>query len=365
MQSLIEENIKKFMRKSYHNRRILTATGEDFPTLIRSVDNGYTPIKFPTQTEGETGERIFDLPEIPYLAKRGDMPLMLFRGSFPTNSDGAYMTDPKVLAEQRDTLLVEGHDYILSGSRERPTAVKLLKFAAADWDYEENGQTKHRDIHFYYYGLGSVLTADDMYNFFTKNLVSTIAEITQLAVKEFFADNINIANLIVVKDGKCEVHDTTEIGTIKMWGNVNSPKNIEGKRLNYRECNGDTVTRSQYPALFEAWNVSGDSLVLPDLRGRFPIGHGTINDEFGGQKILAARSTGGEWKHKITIDEMPEHSHNINFGRHDGDGTYKDTSFLTPDTSGAPKDRISSTGGNQPMSLLPAYCAVTFIVRVK
>ncbi|MCH5149865.1 MAG: tail fiber protein [Spirochaetales bacterium] len=355
------ENIRQFMRKSYHNRRITTETGADFPTLIRSVDNGFSPIKYPTSTEGITGERIIDLPEIPYRASSIDMPILLFRGGYPTDGNGDYITAPMVLA-QSENRLKEGIDYILSGSRERPTAVKLLTFAVGDW-LDDNGQ--YKDIHYCYYGLGSVLSATDLYNFWTKNFIASVAEITRLAVAELFADEVNFSDLIRVNDGKCEVHDTTEIGTIKMWGVANSlPKNLEGGS-NYLLCDGSLITKTDYPLLFDAWGITTATTRLPNFIGRFPVGCGVIKDEYGKEFRFHQRENGGEWEHIITKDEMPKHSHNLVVGRHDGDGTWKDTAFLTPGTDWDTQRDVRETGGSQPMSLIPAYCAVAFIVRVK
>lgn len=364
MQELIDSEIKNYMRKSYNNRRIYPETGENVPTLIRSIDDGFTPIKFPTKTEGISGKRVFDLPEIPYRAESAAKPIMLFRGNFPADASGSYITDKDVLVSAAN-ILVEGTDYILSGSKERPQVVELINAAAGDWTYTDtSGKTKYYDIHFQYYGLGSVITAFDMENLQNENIKTKNAEIDRLTAAELTADDVNFADgAIRANAAGCEVRDTTEIGIIKMWGGTDLPKNIDGES-NYLWLDGSVISSNDYPALFKAWGVTASQMRLPNFKGRFPIGAGEITNEFDTKQTFTLRNTGGEWKHKITVDEMPSHNHNIGLGRENGDGSYKTTAFLTPGTSWRERD-TDKTGGDTPISMLPAYVVVNFIVRYR
>lgn len=361
MKELIKNGIKNYMRKSYHNRRILTQSGENVPALIRSIDDGQTPIKFPTTTEGFSNERIFDLPEIPYRAEQAAKPILLFRGNFPADSNGQPITDVAVLTAS-ENCLQEGTDYILSGSKERPTAVKLIN-PGTEWTYTDtSGKTLYHDINYYFHGLGTVLTAFDFENLQNKNIKTDVAEIRDVSAENAYMDEINVAELIRVITGKCEVRDTTEIGIIKMWGGVDLPKNIDGGS-NYLWCNGEIIAKDDYPALFEAWGITDDTMPLPDFAGRVPVGFGEY-EENGNTYNTNVFDYGGERKHQITIDEMPKHSHNLSLGRKNGDGSYKDTEFLTAGTDW--KERVTATaGGDQPMSLMPPYIGVKFIVRYK
>ena len=361
MKELIENSIKNYMRKSYHNRRILTQSGENVPALIRSIDDGQTPIKFPTTTEGFSNERIFDLPEIPYRAEQAAKPILLFRGNFPTDSNGQPITDVAVLAAS-ENCLQEGVDYVLSGSKERPTAVKLIN-PGAEWTYTDTaGKTLYRDINYYYYGLGTVLTAFDFENFQNESIKTKKAEINDLSVGEFLSDEANIAELIRVIAGKCEVRDTTEIGIIKMWGGKDLPKNIDGDS-NYLWCDGKTIAKDDYPALFEAWGITANTMPLPNFAGRVPVGFGEY-EEKGNKYNTNVFDYGGERMHKITIEEMPKHGHNIKFGRRDLYVDNYGVSFATTETSGFDRG-ADPTGGDQPISLMPPYIGVKFIVRYK
>lgn len=361
MKDIIENSVKNYMRKSYHNRRIVTESGANVPTLIRSIDNGQTPIKFPTATEGQSGERIFDLPEIPYRAEQAAKPILLFRGNYPADSNGQPITDVAVLAAS-ENCLQEGTDYILSGSKERPTAVKLIN-PGTEWTYTDTaGKTLYRDINYYYHGLGTVLTAFDFENLQNESVKTKKAEINDLSVGDFLADEANIAELIRVIAGKCEVRDTTEIGIIKMWGGKDLPKNIDGGS-NYLWCDGKTIAKKNYPALFEAWGITANTMSLPNFAGRVPVGYGEY-EEKGNKYNTNVFDYGGERMHQITINEMPKHGHNVKFGRKDLYVDNSGKSFVTTGTSGFDRG-ADPAGGDQPMSLMQPYIGVKFIVRYK
>lgn len=361
MKEIIENSVKNYMRKSYHNRRILTESGANVPTLIRSIDNGQTPIKFPTATEGQSGERIFDLPEIPYRAEQAAKPILLFRGNFPADSNGQPITDIAVLAAS-ENCLQEGVDYVLSGSKERPTAVKLIN-PGAEWTYTDTaGKTLYRDINYYFWGLGTVLTAFDFENMQNQSIKTDVAEIERLATAELYSDEINIIDLIKVIAGKCEIHDSTEIGVIKMWGSEILPKNLDGGS-NYLFCEGQTLSSKEYPELAAAWGKTEATFKLPDFTGRTPIGAGTYTekDSYYTTNIFGY---GGERKHKITIDEMPNHRHGIPLSK----ATYESYS---PNEAGVNRGAnywgrdTLAVGGDQPISLMQPYVGVKFIVRYK
>jgi microcystin-dependent protein len=70
-------------------------------------------------------------------------------------------------------------------------------------------------------------------------------------------------------------------------------------------CDGQILTRSQYPQLFDVLGTlyGGDgrgTFAVPDLRGRVAVhpGHG-----------VSPAETGGEETHELTLAEMPNHNH--------------------------------------------------------
>lgn len=68
----------------------------------------------------------------------------------------------------------------------------------------------------------------------------------------------------------------------------------------------------------------------------------------------AAGSTGGEEKHKLTVEEMPRHTHKI-------DGSFNDGAGNVPVVNGfnlGTQATIEYTGGDQPHNNMPPYLAV-------
>lgn len=88
--------------------------------------------------------------------------------------------------------------------------------------------------------------------------------------------------------------DSVPAGTMLMWGAVAAP-------ANWLICNGASLLRSDYPALFKAIGTSfgaadGTHFTIPDMRQRFPLGKAAS----GTGDTLAA--TGGSVDHVHTVD---------------------------------------------------------------
>jgi microcystin-dependent protein len=177
-------------------------------------------------------------------------------------------------------------------------------------------------------------------------------------------------------------------------------------------CDGTQISKSKYNRLY---NIIGDSFgipdistnfVLPDLRGRIPLGSGQgLNLT---NRIIG--SNGGEETHTLTENEMPthnhtatidnsgEHSHNINDPGHnhslnmvekdDGnfsnvDGQYptgdavknygndhnvtvtNSTTNIKINNSGSHTHNITlnNTGGNQPHNNMQPFLVLNYIIR--
>lgn len=76
-------------------------------------------------------------------------------------------------------------------------------------------------------------------------------------------------------------------------------------------CDGQTVPVSQNQALYTLLGntfggVQGQSIGLPDARGRTMTGFGTAGS------VAALGSNGGEASHVLTTQEMPLHYHQVN-----------------------------------------------------
>lgn len=100
-------------------------------------------------------------------------------------------------------------------------------------------------------------------------------------------------------------------------------------------------------------------------QGRTLIGEGTGNDGVMSREFTAG-STGGEYKHKLTVGEMPSHNHSMNIpistdvllnGGIAYQLTNKKTDMLRP------SDYINTSGGNEYHNNIQPYITVYFWKR--
>lgn len=107
----------------------------------------------------------------------------------------------------------------------------------------------------------------------------------------------------------CYMHPIfyTMAGEIKMWAGDTIP---DGWLL----CDGSEVSKTKYPNLYAAirdlWGVpnSSSNFKLPNLAGKVPVGYDSADTDF-----APVGHTDGEKKHKLTVDEMPAHTHSRNY----------------------------------------------------
>lgn len=75
------------------------------------------------------------------------------------------------------------------------------------------------------------------------------------------------------------------------------------------ECDGTQYARVDYPELYDRlrtpYIVDADNFVVPDMRGRVPIGRGTD----GTMPNAGVNERGGSWEHTLIRDQMPQHRH--------------------------------------------------------
>jgi microcystin-dependent protein len=160
------------------------------------------------------------------------------------------------------------------------------------------------------------------------------------------------------------------IGEIRMFGGNYAP-------LNWHFCNGAILQIADFQALYSvigtAYGGDGRStLGLPDLGGTFPVGYGT-NRSSGRQYIWGQR--GGTESYHILETNLPPHNHEINAYSQNGNTADPTNAFMAntqgfdkeyasnivPDTQMS-SDAISLTGNGTPMSILPPYQTVSFII---
>ena len=98
------------------------------------------------------------------------------------------------------------------------------------------------------------------------------------------------------------------LGQITMFAGNFAPKG-------WALCNGQLLPIQPYQRLFSLLGTmyGGDgrtAFALPDLRGRVPIHKGTGSDEYhSSNPVFIQGAKGGEESHTLTMEEMPQHTH--------------------------------------------------------
>ena len=143
-------------------------------------------------------------------------------------------------------------------------------------------------------------------------------------------------------DGTVSGYGTAPVGCIILWsGAVNNIP--DGWAL----CNGQTVGGQK----------------TPNLSGRFVVGYDAGDGDYN-----AVGRTGGEKTHKLTVAEMPSHSHSITMwgGDIDDDWKQQNNLYLTHNKYNYNNNRTTdSAGGDQPHENRPPYYTLCYIMRVR
>jgi len=133
-------------------------------------------------------------------------------------------------------------------------------------------------------------------------------------------------------------------------------------------CDGATYLRVDYPNLYAALDlvyiVDADQFIVPDLRDRFVMSSGPLH---------ADGTTGGSATHTMTVGELVPHSHdNIPHSHTEsaaaptaiaiGPGVPAPSAVPAASVTGSTSITIDSTGGGEPMNILPPFAALRYVV---
>ena len=105
------------------------------------------------------------------------------------------------------------------------------------------------------------------------------------------------------------------------------------------------------------------------LRGRMPIGKvNDILDDAASWNLHLIGYAGGEYEHKLTIEEMPSHKHGVIFKvanlKYGGSEQGERALSIYGDNEDTSYHPIKDTGGDQPHNNMPPYRVVQFIEYV-
>lgn len=148
-------------------------------------------------------------------------------------------------------------------------------------------------------------------------------------------------------------------GAITMFAGSTAP-------TGYLICDGSAVSRTTYADLFTAIGTTygtGDGSTtfnLPNLKGKVPVGRDSADTSF---DVLG--ETGGEKTHKLTVAEMPSHTHRLSSQR----GTPGNSSwdYCQPGTgwnaSAWNPNPTEPIGGNGYHNNLQPYIVLNYIIK--
>lgn len=158
------------------------------------------------------------------------------------------------------------------------------------------------------------------------------------------------------------------LGIIQIWAGKTVP---EG----YELCAGQQLKIDDYPELYKALGTTFNSAYsatgtrfstpsgcfrIPDLRGRFIVGHNDLDDEY-----KKYGDVGGEKKHALTKDEMPAHSHGYMIYAPGSKDRNRFSGKNNNDSETDEKRTSESTGGGVPHENRPPYYVLAYIMRVR
>lgn len=258
-------------------------------------------------------------------------------------------------------------------------------------------------------------------NFYTKDTGSGEIELfhqdedgneTQLTERGAITNFPNVTGSVTAN--QTDLNRTSEhlfVGDLKMWP-------FSTLKAGHLWANGETIgddgsgadhESSEYEALFDllvadapAWGnagtevfADGDTVSLPDMRDRSPLGTATIGTDDAGRvdnTSTGLGDTGGEDEHQLSNGEMPSHNHGGTTGNHShrhnlltdaGGGDNPSMIISTEPTEGAVSRSdsnlqgdpwlsndnhnhgISSDGGGGGHNNMHPFAAVNFIIAYR
>lgn len=177
-----------------------------------------------------------------------------------------------------------------------------------------------------------------------------------------------LISVIFLISSKASAQDAY-LGDIKIFSGSFAP-------IGWAFCDGQLLAVSEHEELFSLLGTTygGDGTVdfpLPDLRSRVAIHSG----EVAGLSSIALGEKGGAQELKLSIANLPSHNHALNASSAKGssnvptDNFLGDTSIFDREYSSSSNTTMSgaaigNTGEGTPVSIVPSYLGVNYIICV-
>lgn len=148
-------------------------------------------------------------------------------------------------------------------------------------------------------------------------------------------------------------------------------------------CEGQTLAISQNTALFSILGTTygGDgrtTFMLPDLRGRAPVGVGGTSGQGAGLSRYVLGEKGGTETHTLTVAQMPQHDHILRDAvAEEGDEASPVGNFIAGDPNGATLFKAApdtnefladfntqNNGGGQSFNKQRPFLGINFIIAL-
>lgn len=182
----------------------------------------------------------------------------------------------------------------------------------------------------------------------------TYANKSALNVNSSIADT-NKCNASDMNEIKNAVNTNTPVASITMYAGSTVPSG-------WLLCDGSEVSRTTYANLFNAIGItygSGDGSTtfnLPNLKGKIIVGQDTNDTSFD-----TIGETGGEKTHKLTVNEMPKHAHEIPYVAQTQGTSYAGVQGSTT-LNWWSASYMHEAGGDQAHNNLQPYVVMNYII---
>jgi len=162
---------------------------------------------------------------------------------------------------------------------------------------------------------------------------------------------------IADQSGAVPVEDVLT-GTVLSWAGTGAVP------AGYLKCDGSTVSRTTYSALFGVIGTTygaGDGSTtfrLPDIRGSFPTMGG------GGAGVGGPGATGGNYQATLSVANLPAHVHGVPGRARTASVTTNANGFERGDNTAASDLQTDGGQGNAtPFNIMPPYLSMTFLIK--